>query len=156
MSMVRRATPACLLLVIAFGTMSCSSGDGSVSSNASRSLSNLNARSLPTLGSEIPTMADANVVTRGALEAGAWHRTYDVAVAPAAVLAFYQRELPSTGWTADGITTAAPSGTETSWRRRGLRLDVTIAPSAAEPASTVPSGSSAQTTVNLSLRRAGA
>jgi hypothetical protein len=67
---------------------SCS---GDSSDSASRNSSNLNTRTLATLGSDIPTMPGANVITRGAVDAGSWHRTYEVQAAAAEVIAFYQQ-----------------------------------------------------------------
>jgi hypothetical protein len=143
-----------LVLTILVLSASCSS-DGSGSNNASRNSSNFNTRSIGTFGSEIPTMPAARVLTRGSIEAGAWHRTYEIQVPATEVIAFYQRELPSAGWTETKVATTTPDGNATQWRRSGLRLDVTVAPSGAGSDAPTESGSPDISTVNLSLSRSG-
>lgn len=151
-----RIATVILILVIGFGAGSCG-GDSSSSESASRNSSNRNGRTLATFGREVPTLPDADVVTSGAVQDGVWRRTYEVPVVVADVVAFYQRELPSVGWTERGPATPMVEGatatTTATWRRTGFRLDITVAnaPAGTDPSTTmVGAGVS---TVTLSLQR---
>jgi hypothetical protein len=146
----------CALLV---GCIGCS-GDSNSDSGA-RNESNFSARSVVAFADEVPQMPGAEPVTKGAMKAGAWHRTLEVQAPAADVLAFYQRELPSAGWTEGGTPSTTPGGFEATWRRPGLRLDATVAPAAAgtrseteADGSTTAGSNTGTTTINLSLRRA--
>jgi hypothetical protein len=140
---------------LSMAAASCSSSGDDDGNSGARNSSNFNTRSIRTFGSEVPTYPRADLVTKGAIEAGAWHRTYEVQATAADVLAFYERELPSAGWTNRGTPDPTDGGTESTWRRPGLRLTVTVAPVAAGSTTSAPiSGSgSATSTVNLSLER---
>jgi hypothetical protein len=142
----------CLAVAAALLGAGCSNDDSGDS--AARNSSNFNTRSIVAFGNEVPIIDGARDITRGAIEGGAWHRTYDVTVPPADVLAFYQRELPSAGWTDSTTPSTTPGGVEATWHRRGLRLDVTVAPSStgSGAATTVAASTS---TVNLALTRTG-
>ena len=146
-----RLVTVIVLLAIALGAASCS-GD-SDGDSASRNSSNRNGRTLATFGGEIPTPPDANVVTDGALQAGVWRRTYEVPVVAADVVAFYQRELPSIGWTEGGAAAPTAEGTTARWRRSGLRLDVTVANAPAGTGPSTTTGGAGVSTVTLSLQR---
>ncbi|HLM16952.1 MAG TPA: hypothetical protein VK549_03955 [Acidimicrobiia bacterium] len=161
----RTALLALTVVALSLGAFGCGSDD---SSPGSRNSSNFNTRSIATFGTELPTMANSRTLTRGTVEGGAWHKTYEVGVPAGDVLAFYERELPSTGWNRGGTPATTPGGFEATWRRTGLRLDVTVSPSAttsgsASPAATSPpssasstanaGGNAGGTTVNLSISR---
>lgn len=140
-----------LALSVAFGAVACS-GDSN-DDTAARNESNFNARSIVAFGNEVPTMPGADVTTRGTVEAGAWHKTYDVPAPATDVLTYYQRELPSAGWTRGGTPSTASGGFESTWRRPGLRLDVTVAPATADTPSPTAATSATASTVNLTLDR---
>jgi hypothetical protein len=143
-----------VLAAIAVLTAGCSGNGDDNNDSASRNSSNFSTRSIVAFGREVPTMSGATSVTRGTLEGGAWHRTYEVDATGDAILAFYRKELPSSGWTDDQPPSTTPGGTQATWRRTGLRLDVTVAPAGAEATPTSGTGT-ATSTVNLSLTRTG-
>jgi hypothetical protein len=150
---VRRTARLLAVGALALVGFACS-GDTN-DDTAARNSSNFNTRSIVAFGSEVPTMPDAQRITRGTVKAGAWHKTYVVPAAGADVLAFYQRELPSAGWTSGGTPSTTPGGFEATWRRPGLRLDVTVAPSTTPDPSTTAAGDTSSNTVNLTLDRTG-
>jgi hypothetical protein len=155
----RRWWPLALAALVV-ATLAACSGDDNPDA-AGRNSSNFNTRSIVAFGREVPTMPGADVVTRGAVEAGAWHKTYEVPADLPEVLAFHQRELPGSGWTEGGTPSTTPGGIEATWRRRGLRLDLTIAPATSgtstggSSTATPPTsaGDSPRSTVNLSVER---
>src|SRR3954466_16336677 len=71
-----RRTAVLLVVVLAAIGASCSGDDDQ--GPAARNGSNINARSIVAFGADLPTMPAARSITRGAIEAGAWHRTYEV------------------------------------------------------------------------------
>jgi hypothetical protein len=140
-----------LVLSVAAGCSGDSNDDA-----AARNSSNFNTRSIVAFGGEVPVPPDARFVTRGAVKAGAWHRTYEVSLPAADVLAYYEQELPSKGWTGGATPEPTPGGAAATWRRRGLRLDITVAPApAGSTPSTPTTGASAVSTVNLTLQKVG-
>jgi hypothetical protein len=153
----RRIAAPLAVVAVSFAAVACSGDDGN-DDKAARNSSNFNTRSIVAFGAEVPTMPGAEIITRGSVKAGAWHKTYDVSATPTDVVAFYVQELPGSGWTEGGTPSPTPGGFEATWRRRGLRLDVTVAPSttagtsptAADPATSTGSPTS---TVNLTLDR---
>jgi hypothetical protein len=155
----RGARRTALLLVVALAAIGASCSGDDDRGGAARNGSNLNARSIVAFGADVPTMPGARSITRGAVEAGAWHRTYEVDADPAAVLGFYQQELPSQGWKTSTAPSTTPGGAGSTWRRPGFRLDVTVAPGAGTTSTTTSSTTSstatasATSTVNLALTR---
>jgi hypothetical protein len=147
-----RRTALLLVVVLAAIGASCSSDDDQ--GPAARNGSNVNARSIVAFGADLPTMPAARSITRGTIEAGAWHRTYEVDADPAAVLDFYQQQLPSLGYKTSTPPSTTPGGAGSTWRRPGFRLDVTVAPGAATTSTTTSStAATATSTVNLALSR---
>jgi hypothetical protein len=152
----RRRPAACMsVLVATFALLvGACSGDDEGNRSASRNSSNFNTRSIVAFGDEVPTLPAARSITRGTVEHGAWRKTYEVAAPAADVLAFYERELPSTGWTTGGTPSGTPGGSEATWRRPGFRLTVSVAPGAAGSTTTAPETAvPAVSTVDLTLRR---
>jgi hypothetical protein len=148
----RPAVLALLTLLAVLVALATGCSGNSNDDSAARNESNFNTRSIVAFGSEVPIAPGAASVTRPTVEAGAWRRTYEVSTPATEVLGFYQRELPSNGWTERGTTDTTPGGAASTWQRPGLRLDVTVAPTAAG-STTSTSGGSVTSTVNLTLQK---